>query len=351
MHILAPALKLLTVLALIGGMMWYCSENNRLRARVRLQTASLEQAGEDLVASKVRITQLEKDVVDERMRQQGITELVEAAAKRTEQQWDKINNKIANRRKPMPEGLRRGVIALNECLRADGYVGMRFMAASGIEDKTLTEAEMFEHDPNRLGSDAYLADEVTFLLDRNKSELTMWFRKGTIVKDGQRLAIPPEGYPVVLRQVLGPMWERRLPFLIRAEGDYPEPTAKNARPKPLDRVSRGDWLMRLRQLTEGAKNHLHYRVDRFRGLENATFKEVLLLGYNKRKRLAESAEVAELQVVVDKKRGTVELLLRDGVLRKKGGASNIGADGYRILLLGVTPKEAMDSMMGMVVQK
>ncbi len=358
MRILAPALKLITFLALVGGMMWYCSENNRLRTKGRLQTKrleqtgeDLEQAGKDLVAAKARIIQLEKDIVDERMRQQGITELVAAAAKRSEQQWDKINSKIASRRKPMPKGLRRGLIALNECLLEDGYVGMRFMGATGIKDKTLTEAEMFEHDPNRVGSDLYLADEVTFLLDRSKGELTMWFRKGTMVKGGQRLAIPAEGYPVVLRHVFGPMWERRLPFLIRAEGDYPESKATDARSKPMDRVSRGDWLMRLSQLTQGAKNALHYRVDRFRGLENATFKEVVLLGYSKSKRLAESAEVAELQVVVDKRRGTVELLLRDGLLRRKGGQTNIGADGFRILLLGVTPKEAMDSMMGMVVQK
>lgn len=351
MRILAPALKLLTVLALVGGMMWCCSENNRLRRWGRLQTGKLEHARQDLAAAGARITELENEVVAERTRRQGITELVEAAAKKAERQWDRINSKIASVRKPMPEGLRRSLAALNECLREDGYVGMRFMAAAGISDKTLLEAEMYDRDPNRLGSDLYLADQVTFLLNRENGKLTMWFRKGTIRKDGQRLTIPAGGYPVTLPQVLGPMWERRLPFLVNAEGDYPERNGKRARPEPLDRVSRGDWLMRLDQLTRRAKTNLQYRVDRFRGLEDATFKEVLLLGYDKRKCLAESAAVAELQVVVDKDRGTVELLLRNGLLRRKAGETRIGADGYHVLLLGVTPKEATDSMLGMVVQR
>ncbi len=351
MRSLAPAVKLFLVLALVGGMMWCCSENNRLRLRGQLQIEKMAQAESELEAARSRIRRLEKELLEERMRQRGITELVEAAAKKTEEQWDQINERLVSRRQLMPEGLRRSLVALNDCLREDGYPGMRFMAASGIQDKTLSKAEMYEHEARGLGSDLYLAAEVTFLLDRSKGKLTMWFRKGTMVKDGQRQTIPAEGCPVVLPSVFGPMWERRLPFLIRADGDYPEPAHKKVRPKPLDPVSRGDWLLRLDQLIRAAKTHLRYRVDRFRGLKDATFQEVLLLGYDDKKRLAESAEVAELQVVVDKRRGTVELMLRDGLLRKPGGQTRIDAEGYRILLLGVTPTEASDSMMGMVVQK
>ncbi|MHC4513961.1 MAG: hypothetical protein ACYTGW_05810 [Planctomycetota bacterium] len=359
MRNLALALKILIVVALLGALLWFQSENHRLRERGELlykwvaeREGDLVKKDQELQEVQTRLEVLQKDLVDERMRREGITEFVEAAAKKQQQQWEKINTKIATDRKPMPAGLRRGLVALNTCLREDGYVGMRFMKAAGIADKTLTGAEMFEHDRNRLGSDFYLADQVTFHLDRAKGEMTMWFHEGIMIKAGQRMTIPAEGYPVVLREVHGPMWERQLPFLIRAEGEYPaSKTGKRARPKPLDPVSVGDWLLRLDELTRGAKTHVRYRVDRFRGLENATFKEVLLLGYNQKKVLAESAEAAELQVVVDKKRGTVELLLRDGVLRSRGGKSNIAPEGYRILLLGVTPKHALASMMGMVVQK
>lgn len=339
-----PILKLLVVLALVAGITWYRSENNRLRLAGELRARQLEE-------SQGKVSRLQKEVLDQRMRNQGITELVEAVAKKTERQWEEIHDTVASRREPMPEGLRRSLAALNECLREDGYAGMRFTRADAIQAKKLVAAELYVHDPGGLGSDLYLADEVTFSLDRGTGQLTMWFREGSMVKGSRRLVIPPEGHPLVLPQVLGPMWERRLPFLIEAAGDYPPSDREKPRPEPLDLVSRGDWLWRLQQLTEAAKTHVRYRVDRFRGLGNATFKEVLLLGYAKNKRLAESAEVAELQVIVDKRRGTVELLLRDGVLRKTGGNTTIGSDGYRILLLGVTPKQATDSMMGMVVQK
>ena len=49
--------------------------------------------------------------------------------------------------------------------------------------------------------------------------------------------------------------------------------------------------------------------------------------------------------------GPVELLMRGGTLRKPGGKSSLAEDGYRILLLGVTPKKASDVMLGMVVQQ
>ncbi len=358
MRVLPHVLKLLLVLCLVGAVAWFHSENRRLRGRavmldrqVAKRDANLVQKEQDLEAAQGKIKGLQRELLDERMRREGITKLLDAAAKKQKQQWEKINRKIAMERRPMPAGLRLGVMAVNQCLREDGYGGMRFMAASGIEEKTLTGAEMFEHDQHRLGSDLYIADQVTFNLDRKKGELTIWFHNGSMVKGGKNMTIPAEGYPVVLREVHGPMWERRLPFLIKAEGEYPEPDAKKPRPKPLDPVSVGDWLLCFDELTRDAKTNLRYRVDRFRGLENATFKEVLLLGYDDKKRLAESVEAAELQVVVDKRRGTVELLLRDGLLRKKGGESDIDKEGYRILLLGVTTEHAKNSMLGMVVRK
>ena len=56
------------------------------------------------VAARGKIKELQKALVEERMRRPGITELVDAAAKKQRQQWDKINRKIATARKPMPWG-------------------------------------------------------------------------------------------------------------------------------------------------------------------------------------------------------------------------------------------------------
>jgi len=43
--------------------------------------------------------------------------------------------------------------------------------------------------------------------------------------------------------------------------------------------------------------------------------------------------------------------LQDGVLRRDGLESTITKQGYRMLLPGLTPKETINAMLGMVVKK
>ena len=50
-------------------------------------------------------------------------------------------------------------------------------------------------------------------------------------------------------------------------------------------------------------------------------------------------------------RGVVSLWLRSGVLQNEGAESSINAEGYRMLLPNLTPKQATDAMLGMVVHK
>ena len=66
---------------------------------------------------------------------------------------------------------------------------------------------------------------------------------------------------------------------------------------------------------------------------------------------AARADCRDLAVEVDSTAGVVSLLLRDGVLLRDGTQSTIGKEGYRMLLVDVTPKKAMTTMMSMVVRK
>ena len=64
-----------------------------------------------------------------------------------------------------------------------------------------------------------------------------------------------------------------------------------------------------------------------------------------------SAHCDQLAVEIDERGGVVSLLLRGGVLRRGRLESTITGEGYRMLLPGLTPKETIDAMLGMVVKK
>ena len=64
-----------------------------------------------------------------------------------------------------------------------------------------------------------------------------------------------------------------------------------------------------------------------------------------------SAHCAKVSVEVDERRGVVSLLLQEGVLRREGVESTINAQGFRMLLPALTPKDVTDAMLGMVVRR
>ena len=58
-----------------------------------------------------------------------------------------------------------------------------------------------------------------------------------------------------------------------------------------------------------------------------------------------SAEAEWLSIQVDERGDYVELLLREGTLRKRGGETPIPDGGYRIRLIGIEPSEAIEGML------
>ena len=146
------------------------------------------------------------------------------------------------------------------------------------------------------------------------------------------------------------MWESRVGHLLAVEGEYPVPEPIVRMPR-LARDVRDLWIDRFKMLLEGAGTDVTYRVDDIGALADASFRDVLLLGYRDGKTLKTAIEAKRLAVVVDRETETVELVLEDGVLRKSGGETRIGGQGYRILLPEVTRARAIDLMMGMVVHR
>ena len=325
----------LTVTAALGAGLYYLSEARRLGARFE-QTARRNRQLEHELAVAIGQREEQSRVLAEQI---GKLDARRRALRQESQ--DAL--------RPMPEGVRLALIAINECLSEDGFAELRFLHAREIDHRSLRLAEAMERDPGSLASTLYVANKVQLELDRSRESLTLRFFDGVRVHRGEREELVEEGLPVVLRPVNGRMWEARLGYLLEVEGSYPEPAEETRQRPRMDRFTKQAWLSRLDGLLERAGTDVAYRVDRFAGLEGGVFADVLLLGYDDGKSLSVAMEAERMSVTVDEATGSVALLLHKGVLRKSGGETTIPSDGYRILLPSLTRDDAMKAMLGMVV--
>ena len=116
-------------------------------------------------------------------------------------------------------------------------------------------------------------------------------------------------------------------------------------------AARAGWKTRLNKLLDLSTTAIRYRVQKFRNLRGAHFEEALLLGFGRGKTLQMSVEADRLAIHIDEREQAVEVHIGGGILRKVGGVTSIPASGYRIQLPGVTPKQAIERMLGMVVRR
>ncbi len=251
---------------------------------------------------------------------------------------------------PMPEGVRLALIAIQECLQADGHYGLRVIRARSLQDHSLGDVEVLDYDRQQLITTLYVAGRLEIELDRSTSTLALRFFEGHLLQGGERRNFPPGGFELLLPGVNGPLWEARLPFLVEALESYPEQVPESA-PQSLDPSSRRQWQRRLDLLLDEAETVERMRIGNLAALEEGSFRDILLLGYDDRSLLVMSAHADRMVVRVDGSGGMVQLVLRDGILRMAGGDTPIGESGYRILLPGVSPERARDIMMGMVAER
>ena len=254
--------------------------------------------------------------------------------------------------RPMPEGVRHCLQALHECLRLEGFTAQRFLRAMRRDAEGLHDVEMLEASSSGLSVTFLTAAKMTAQIDRSIGQLELRFFDGHRAVDGERLAFPEEGFVITFKEVDGRLLERRLPFLVRGEGEYPAPPKAPERPATdLDPSTRNQWLSRMEGVLDRAKTDLNWRVSQLRGLGDGYFLEIELIGTDDRNLVVASAHCDRLAFEIDERSGVVSLLLNDGVLRQSGVASTIAGEGYRMLLPGLTPKETTHAMLGMVVKK
>ncbi len=307
---------------------------------------------EETALLRAELQRVQQELAEALARTEGVASLVSeraAAEIAARQQRDAAARAVTA---PMPEGVRLCLLQFHECLRADGFHDLRFLAARGLADRELQGVELLDADRHSLLSTFYLAGRMTAELDRGKGLLRLCFFDGHRTVNGARHAFPDDGFALELEPVTGRLWEERLPFLVRGQGAYlpdtpPDPVAGHR----VDPPTRVQWLERLNGLLQRAGGTARLQVKDFEGMHDGRFLTVSLAGYDQRGLLQSQAMVADLAVEIDERARVVQLLLRDGSLRGPGGESSISADGHRMLLPDVTPEQGRNAMLGMVVTR
>lgn len=260
--------------------------------------------------------------------------------------------RAADALRPMPEGVRECLHALHQCLRLEGFTAQRFLRATSIDAEGLHGVEMLEAALDGLGAAFVNAARMTASLDRPTGRLELRFFEGHRSVDGERAALPEDGFAVVFDDVDGRLFEERLPYLVRGQGAYPiEVREPKSKPGDLDPSSRRQWSARLSNLLARAKTDINWSATRLRGQLDGYFRQVELVGTNDKGLVLGSAHCSRVAVEIDERRNVVSLLLLDGVLRREGVASTITDKGFRMLLPGLTPKDCNDAMLGIVVKR
>lgn len=354
MRRLVPSLVALVALA---ALLWHLYETRRLAELVGRQeiaareartahdavlaardaaAAEAERLGRELTATRDQL-QAMSDLVAER------TEALRAAAERAE-----AENFAALQ--AMPEGVRRCLEALHDCLRAEGFTAQRFLSARALDEAGLHDVELLDVHGDGLGAAFVRAGRMQAALDRATGRLELRFFDGHRASGGERAALPEDGWALVFEPIDGRLFERRLPQLVQASGAYPDPDRPTAT-TDVDVLTRRRWLERFDLLLADAGAVEQLRVTRFRGMQDGWFLDAELVGTDAKHHVVSMAVCRRLAVEVDPVSGVVSLLLRDGNLRRGGVDSTISAEGYRMLLPALSVRQASDAMLGMVVTR
>ncbi|MCC6670793.1 MAG: hypothetical protein IT458_07025 [Planctomycetes bacterium] len=338
-----PLLLLVASAALLGAALFAWSEAGRLRERQRLladRVASLT-AERDRAQGEVLAALEQRRAMADQLA--AVRAQIEAERARAEQEVPRFG-------RAMPAGVRLALERLTECLRHDGHETLRFLHADALQDLELRGAEIVDHDARTFAATLYVADRVGFELDRTQARLTLVLREGASVTAEGRTPLPAEGLRVQLGGVDARFWEERLPMLVRVSGEHPRPGTAGQAPRP-DPGVLATWIGRCNRVLAGAETETRWEVGDLRGVHDGHFEQVLVLGYTKGRLLESSAEAKRMWLRADRGRGTVELVLAEGILRRRGGETALPDSGYAILLHGVTPQQAQDWMLGMVSER
>ena len=292
----------------------------------------------------VRFAELALELATTKSQLAAVTQLLEQRNAEVARRAAAANTAL----QPLPEGVRACLETLHACLRDEGFGSFRFLSAQSLDQDGLHGVELLDSS-DQFGAAFLVAERMTARVDRATSRLELRFYAGHRTVGGAREAFLEDGFPLLFPEVDGPVWEARLPYLVRGEGAYPQAAGAPERPATdVDPATRRQWLERLDRLLAMAGTPEQWRVSRFRGMDRGEFLQVELVGTDDKHRVLAGVQCERLAVEVDR-RGVVSLLLRSGVLLREGVESKLTAEGYRMLLPRLTQKQATDAMLGMVV--
>lgn len=333
-------------------------EAGRLEVEAREAREALGKATESAAATereRVRLQsdnlRLERELDAALTWTQALGEALAAEGERRERAAVERASASALALNPPPFGVQRCMLALRDCMRADGYEGMQLLRAASLEDQELRDVEFLTLDRESGRSELVVAQRLTARLDRATQTVALTFVTGHVRVDGLRTDIPPEGKVVRLVGVEGRMWEHKLPYFVQSEGSYVERVVAADGARAMDRETRETWLERLDALLVDAGSDLKLRVAGFVTLEGREFRSARLVGYDDKNLLALAADCERLAVEVDARARVVSLRLSGGTLRRAGSESSIHGEGFRMLLPNVTPERASMLLTGMVVER
>ncbi|MBX3462540.1 MAG: hypothetical protein KF830_05185 [Planctomycetes bacterium] len=348
--------RLILVTLAAAALAWHLVETHRLAElaggfevearRARGATAAAEAAHAEATRQSSRLT-AELLVATERLQVLGAA--IEERRAAQERAAAAAAAAAARALEPMPVGVRLCLQALHECLRDEGFSAQRFLGARSLDDEGLHEVELLDLHADGLGATFVRAGRMVATLDRALGRLELRFFDGERVAAGERTVLPDDGWALVFAPVDALAIERRLPFLVRAVGEPVD--VRPAAPTDVDPLTRRRWLERFDLLLAAAGGDLGLQVARFRGMADGWFLDAELIGTDDRRHVVAMASCKRLAVEVDAGAGVVSLLLREGSLRRGGVDSTITGEGYRMLLPRITPRQASDTMLGMVLTR
>lgn len=354
------AVRALISVGLLGAVAWLTVETWRLAEQLGLQeVATREARGEAEREAAARhgaeteIARLNGELARNSGQLSAMAERVTAATETALARAAAAREADLLALAPMPEGVRQCLDALHQSLAVEGFSSLRFLRAASLDAVGLHDVEVVYTHSDGLAAEVLLAQTMTAVLDRGAGRLVLTFLDGTRSRAGDRTELPAKGWPIVVAPVRGHVFERRLPYLVRTEGVYPadQRDLPQRLPTDVDAATRYDWLERFDRLLSEAGTNDQITVRGFRGIAGGAFLEADVLGTDAKDHVRFGAGCARLAVEVDRKAGIVSLLLQDGTLRRGEATSNISGEGMRILLPDVTPAEAVETMLGMVVQR
>lgn len=322
------------------------------RAAAGESAREVERLRSELAKEAAARVRLERDLASSLEANRALGEAVAATTEAQEQAAVQAASSRAMAETPPPFGVERCLLALRDCLRADGFASLHPLRARALVDRELQDVEFLDVAAGREMATVLVAEAMTAALHRATGEVELRFHRGTLRRGGVRLDFPPEGHVIRISPVVGRLWEQRLPYLLVVDGEYAADDPSRDRPPPrADAVTRALWLDRFDALLAEAGADVTLRVSGFEDLRDGEFRGAHVVGYDRGNLLCLTADCDRLVVEVDAKARIVSLLMRGGTLRRQGTESSIHAEGYRMLLPNLTPERATTIMTGMVVAK